>query len=132
MSQDTNPSTSNVSEITQKIVDHMRQSEAARSSAHGPIAGKSLFFFGAASAVAAMVAAPLLRPVARSVVKTAIKAGRKARQMGSALKEELEDISAEAHAELGDELPPNNHTPSEKGSSGESVGNRRGFKAGVE
>ena len=114
MSQDTNISASNISEITQKVLDHMQQSEAAHSSTQGRIAGKGLFFFGVASAVAAMAAAPLLRPVARSVVKTAIKAGRKARQMGSALKEELEDISAEARAEIGDELPPKNHAPSER------------------
>ena len=114
MAQDTNIGPSNVSEITQKIVDHLKQSEAARSSARGRIAGKGLFFFGAASAVAAMAAAPLLRPVGRSVVKTAIKAGRKARQMGSALKEELEDITAEARAEIGDELPPKHHEPTEK------------------
>ena len=93
----------------------MKQSEAARSSDPGRVAGKGLFFlFGAASAAAAIAAAPLLRPVARSVVKTAIKAGRKARQVGSAWKEELEDITAEARAEIGDELSPKDHKRTEK------------------
>jgi hypothetical protein len=42
----------------------------------------------------------MLRPAARSAVKAGIKVGRHAKKVGSSLKEEFEDIAAEAQADL--------------------------------
>ena len=43
---------------------------------------------------------PNLRPAARSAVKAGMRLGRQAKQVGVSLKEELEDITAEARADL--------------------------------
>jgi hypothetical protein len=114
MAQDTNLSPSNVSEITQKIVDHLKQSEAARSSARGRSAGKGLFFFGAASAVAAMARGSTASACGAVGRQDGDQGWAEGPANGSALKEELEDITAEAGAEIGDELPPKHHEPTEK------------------
>ena len=66
---------------------------------------KSAYLWGAASGVALAVFAPMLRPAAKSVVKSGIKVGRYAKKVGSNLKEEFEDIAAEAQADLDRENP---------------------------
>jgi Protein of unknown function (DUF5132) len=61
---------------------------------------KSAYLWGAASGVALALFAPMLRPTARKVVKGGIQVGRYAKKVGSNLKEEFEDIAAEAQADL--------------------------------
>jgi hypothetical protein len=61
---------------------------------------KSAYVLGIASGVAVALFAPLLRPAARSAVKGCIHIGRYSKKVASNLKEELEDITAEAHAEM--------------------------------
>ena len=60
----------------------------------------SAYLVGGASGLVFALAAPLLRPVMRSAVKGGILVGRYARQVGSSMKEEFEDIVAEAEADL--------------------------------
>jgi hypothetical protein len=61
---------------------------------------KSAYFWGAASGVAFALFAPMLRPAARTAVKSGIRLGRYAKKVASNVKEEFEDISMEAKAEL--------------------------------
>ena len=61
---------------------------------------KSAYFWGAASGVALALFAPLLRPAARTAVKGGIRVGRYAKKVASNVKEEFEDIAAEAQADL--------------------------------
>jgi len=67
---------------------------------------KSAYFWGAASGVAFALFAPLLRPAARSTVKGGIRLGRYAKKVASNVKEEFEDIAAEAQADLDREKNP--------------------------
>lgn len=71
------------------------------SEGHG---GKKLFFWGAASGVALALAAPLLgkqaRPAVRGVIKGGILAGRYVQKVSSSLKEDVQDLAAEASADL--------------------------------
>lgn len=95
-------------DIAQQVGDQLKQSPGITN--HGDASGRSrttkgAFFWGAASGIAVILAAPALRPVARTLVKTGIKAGRHAQQMGTSLKEEFEDIAAEARADLDREQP---------------------------
>ncbi|MCU1262631.1 MAG: hypothetical protein JWO80_5516 [Bryobacterales bacterium] len=68
---------------------------------------KKLFFWGALSGVAAAAALPMLgkqaRPAVRVLVKGGIKAGRYVQQVASSVKEEVEDIAAEAKSDLDTE-----------------------------
>jgi hypothetical protein len=64
---------------------------------------KSAYFLGAASGVALALFAPVLRPAARSTVKGGIRVARYAKKLASNVKEEFEDIAAEAQAELDGE-----------------------------
>ena len=61
---------------------------------------KSAYLWGAASGLALAVFAPVLRPTAKAVVKGGINVGRRAKKVGFSLKEEFEDIVAEAQADL--------------------------------
>ena len=61
---------------------------------------KSAYVLGVASGVAVALFAPLLRPAARSAVKGFIHIGRYSKKVASTVKEEFEDISAEAQAEI--------------------------------
>jgi hypothetical protein len=67
----------------------------------------SVFFFGALSGVGVAFLAPLfskqLRPLARGIVKSGIKVGKYVHTTVVGLKEEIEDIAAEAKAELEQE-----------------------------
>jgi hypothetical protein len=70
---------------------------------------KRLFFWGAASGIALAVAAPLLgrqaRPAVRSAIKGGLLAGRYFQRVGSSVKEDLQDLTAEAKASLDAENP---------------------------
>jgi hypothetical protein len=61
---------------------------------------KSAYLLGAVSGVAVALFAPLLRPAARSVAKGGIRVGRYAKKIASNVKEQFEDIAAEAQAEV--------------------------------
>src|SRR5260221_7070689 len=97
--------------IVQKVGEHLKQAgngfpDGSPALARAGNQGKrGAFFWGAASGIAVMVAAPLLRPAARNAVKVGMRLGKQARKVGSSLKEEFEDITAEARAELDREQP---------------------------
>jgi hypothetical protein len=69
---------------------------------------KGAYLWGAASGLALAVFAPMLRPTAKAVVKSGIRIGRRATKVGLNLKEEFEDITAEAQADLERERPLEN------------------------
>lgn len=104
------------SDIAQQVCDQLRQSpevsSRGKSSANGRTT-KAAFFWGAASGIAALLAAPALRRVARTLVKTGIQVGRQAQQLGTSLKEDFEDIAAEARADLDREQPRESRNPGE-------------------
>jgi len=119
MSKKSKFSPETVSEIAQQLGDHIKKSGqsvevVANERKNGRTTNKGIFFWGAASGIAAILAAPLLRPAARTIVKAGIKAGRQAQQVGASLKEEFEDITAEARAELNNEPPPEDHSHPER------------------
>lgn len=58
------------------------------------------YFWGALSGMGLILVAPALRPAMRGAVKGGIVAGRYAKKVASNMKEEFEDITAEAQAEL--------------------------------
>jgi hypothetical protein len=66
-------------------------------------ARKSAYFWGAASGVVLALAAPMLRPAMRKAVKGGIVVGRYAKHVASSVKEEFEDMTAEAQADLDKE-----------------------------
>jgi hypothetical protein len=92
-----------VSQIAERIGAQLKQKQvSARDGANQP--GRiSAYLVGGASGLALALAAPLLRPLMRSAVKGGILVGRYARQVGSSMKEEFEDIVAEAEADLDKE-----------------------------
>ncbi len=109
MSKTAKLSDQHVSEIAQQVGTHLKQ--AGHGTQPATASGstrttKGVFLWGAASGIAVMLAAPLLRPAARSAIKAGIKVGRQAKEAGMSWKEELEDITAEARAELDRETPP--------------------------
>jgi hypothetical protein len=65
---------------------------------------KNLFLWGAASGVGFALFAPLFsrqaRPAMREIVKGGIKAGRYVTKLSSQIKEDVEDLTAEAKADL--------------------------------
>jgi hypothetical protein len=65
---------------------------------------KKVFFWGAASGLAVAFAAPLLgkkgKPATRGAIKGGIAAGRYLRRVASTVKEDLQDLTAEARADL--------------------------------
>jgi Protein of unknown function (DUF5132) len=95
-----NLSEEQASQIAERIAAQLKQKQVwATGGANRP--GRiGAYLVGAASGLVLALAAPLLRPVMRSAVKGGILAGRYARQVGSNMKEEFEDIVAEAEAEL--------------------------------
>jgi hypothetical protein len=98
-----------VSEIADRVEAQLQKKQApatagADRSGQGRAYGRgSAYLMGAASGLVLALAAPFLRPVMRSAVKGGILAGRYARQVGSGLKEEFEDIVAEAQSDLDKE-----------------------------
>ena len=75
-------------------------SQKKESSGRRTPGAKSAYFWGAASGVVLALFAPMLRPTARTVVKGGIRVGRYAKKVGTNIKEEFEDIAAEAQADL--------------------------------
>jgi hypothetical protein len=65
---------------------------------------KKLFFWGAASGLALAVTAPLLgkqaRPAARGAIKGGLLAGRYFQRVASSIKEDVQDLTAEAKSDL--------------------------------
>ena len=66
--------------------------------------GKNIFLWGAASGVGLALFAPFFsrqaRPAVREIVKGGIKASRYVQKLGSQIKEDVEDLTAEAKADL--------------------------------
>jgi hypothetical protein len=67
-------------------------------------AGKMVFFWGAASGLALAFAAPLFgkqaRPLVKGAIKSGIAAGRYVQKVSSSVKEDVQDLAAEAKADL--------------------------------
>lgn len=65
---------------------------------------KKLFFWGAASGLAFAVTAPLLgrqaRPAVRGAIKGGLVAGRYFQRVASSVKEDVQDLTAEAKSDL--------------------------------
>jgi hypothetical protein len=70
----------------------------------GRRSGRNLFLWGAASGIGFALFAPLLsdqaRPAFRQIVKGGIKVGRYVTKLSSQIKEDVEDLTAEAKADL--------------------------------
>jgi hypothetical protein len=95
-----------VAAIAQKLEQHLKQSASGSAEAtNGRQSRKGAFLWGATAGIAIMAAAPLLRPAARGAVKAGLRLGRQAKKVGVSLKEEYEDITAEAREELDREEP---------------------------
>ncbi|HEY6393708.1 MAG TPA: DUF5132 domain-containing protein [Bryobacteraceae bacterium] len=92
--------------LAARIAEQMKPSSVAAPAAPATSytaptkSGKSSFFWGAAAAASLFLAAPLFRPVVRQAVKGGLRLGRYAKEVASSAKEELEDITAEAKAEI--------------------------------
>jgi hypothetical protein len=75
---------------------------------------KKLFLWGAASGLALAVTAPLLgrqaRPAVRGAIKGGLMAGRYFQRVASSVKEDIQDITAEAKADLDVENPETGST----------------------
>ena len=95
-----NLSEEQVSQIAERVEAQRKQKQvSAKDGANRP-GRMSAYLMGGASGLVLALAAPFLRPVMRSAVKGGILVGRYARQVGSNMKEEFEDIVAEAAADL--------------------------------
>jgi hypothetical protein len=84
-------------------------SHASGGSSSGRRSGKNLFIWGAASGIGFALFAPLFsrqaRPALREFVKGGIKAGRYVTELSSQIKEDVEDLTAEAKADLDKQEP---------------------------
>jgi hypothetical protein len=98
-----------ISAIADQVEARIRQTpnkagEKENASSDGHRGGKSVFFWGAASGLAAAFALPLFgkqaRPVVRGAIKGGIVAGRYVQRVASTVKEDVQDIAAEAKADL--------------------------------
>jgi hypothetical protein len=106
-----NLSEEQLSQIAERVGTQLKQNQvlakdgeevSVRGGANRP-GRMGAYLVGGASGLALALAAPLLRPVMRSAVKGGIVVGRYARQVGSSMKEEFEDIVAEAETDLDKE-----------------------------
>jgi Protein of unknown function (DUF5132) len=93
-----NLSEGQVSEIADEIAVRLRKPVRADGANQPRRTGA--YVMGLASGILLALSGPLLRPIMRSAVKSGILVGRYARQVGSGIKEQFEDIMAEAEAEL--------------------------------
>jgi hypothetical protein len=96
-----------VSQIAEQIGTQLKRKQVPATDGANRPGRIGAYLAGAASGLVFALAAPLLRPVMRSAVKGGIIVGRYARQVGSSLKEEFEDVVAEAEAELDKETREN-------------------------
>jgi hypothetical protein len=92
-----------LSQIAERIGAQRKQTRVSATDGANRPGRMSAYLMGGASGLVLALAAPFLRPVMRSAVKGGILVGRYARQVGSSMKEEFEDIAAEAEAELDKE-----------------------------
>jgi hypothetical protein len=95
-----NLSEEQVSQIADRIGVQLKQGQVSATNGANRPGRMSAYLAGAASGLVLALAAPFLRPFMRRAVKGGILVGRYARQVGSSMKEEFEDIVAEAEAEL--------------------------------
>jgi Protein of unknown function (DUF5132) len=98
-----NLSEEQASQIAERIGAQLQQKQVWATGGANRPGRMGAYLVGAASGLVLALAAPLLRPVMRSAVKSGILVGRYARQVGSTMKEEFEDIVAEAEADLNKE-----------------------------
>jgi hypothetical protein len=98
-----NLSEKQASQIADRIGAQLQQKQVLATGGANRQGRMGAYLVGAASGLVLTLAAPLLRPVMRSAVKGGILVGRYARQVGSTVKEEFEDIVAEAKTELDKE-----------------------------
>jgi hypothetical protein len=98
-----NLSEEQISQIAERIGAQRKQKQVSGTDGATRPGRMSAYLVGGASGLVLALAAPFLRPVMRSAVKGGILVGRYARQVGSSMKEEFEDIAAEAEAELDKE-----------------------------
>ena len=98
-----------ISAIADQVEARIRQtpnnvSGKEKGTSAGHREGKAVFFWGAASGLAAAFAMPLIgkraRPLVRGAIKRGIVAGRYVQRVASTLNEDLQDIAAEAKADL--------------------------------
>jgi hypothetical protein len=79
---------------------------------------KKVFFWGAASGLAVAVAAPLLgkqaRPAVRGAIKGGLLAGRYVQRVASSVKEDVQDLTAEAKSDLDLEKQKSDQTGTPK------------------
>jgi Protein of unknown function (DUF5132) len=102
-----NLSEEQVSQIAGQIGAQLKPKQAPGADGANRPGRIGAYLVGAASGVVVALAAPLLRPAMRSAVKGGIIVGRYMRQVGSSMKEEFEDMVAEAEAELDKESKKN-------------------------
>jgi hypothetical protein len=98
-----NLSEEQASQIADRIGAQLQQKQVLGTGGANRQGRMGAYLVGAASGLVLTLAAPLLRPVMRNAVKGGILVGRYARQVGSTMKEEFEDIVAEAETELDNE-----------------------------
>ena len=98
-----NLSDEQVSQIAEQIGTQLKRKQVPATDGANRPGRMGAYLVGAASGLALALAGPLLRPLMRSAVKGGIILGRYARQVGSSMKEEFEDVVAEAEAELDKE-----------------------------
>ena len=83
--------------------DNSKEADTSPASKKGH-PGKGVFLWGAASGLALAAAAPILsrqaKPVVRGAIKSGILAGRYMQKTASGIKEDVQDIAAEAKADL--------------------------------
>jgi hypothetical protein len=92
---------SQVSYLATKLAEQLKQPAAGAPAPAGSSKGStSSFLWGAATVAGLFLAAPLFRSVARQAVRGGLRLGMYAREVASSAKEELEDITAEAKAEM--------------------------------
>jgi hypothetical protein len=88
--------------LAAKLAEQMKQPAAAAASAETSSSkgSTSSFLWGAATAAGLFLATPLFRGVVRQAVRGGLRLGIYAKEVASSAKEELEDITAEAKAEM--------------------------------
>jgi hypothetical protein len=105
-----------INAIADQVELRLKQDAAKPASTQGGTAtgknghgSKKVFFWGAASGLALAAAAPLLgrqaRPAVRGAIKGGLLAGRYFQRVGSSVKEDLQDMTAEAKSDLDVEKP---------------------------
>ena len=100
-----------IAAIANKVEARLRETSGSSSVEKGGAQGhngtKKVFFWGAASGLAVALAAPLFgksaRPVVRGAIKSGLAAGRYVQKVASSVKEDVQDITAEAKSDLDQE-----------------------------